>query len=175
MIFLYIYFFKQSVCCLFLQGTTGAPVTDTHADDVIRQCCCCDSQLLMEIKIALVRLCRTVGGIWRTGRDEEGVWGYRDHTQVSTVQLAVCHCKVTLWNVRTVQHAVGHCTVTLWKLVTAQWRYEMATHSFSQQNGFFLEHRSVTGYWCCSLTHIEVGLLVHWPDISAWHTLMWGY
>lgn len=74
-------FFKQSVCCLFLQGTTGAPITDTHAD-VIRQCC--DSQLLMEIKKVLV-LCRTVGGVWRAGRDEEGVWGYGDHTQVSTV------------------------------------------------------------------------------------------
>lgn len=88
--------FLQSVCCLFLQGPTGAPITDKSADDVIRQCCCCDSQLLMEIKKKVLVFCRTVGGIWRASRDEEGVWGYRDHTQVSTIQLAVCHCKVTL-------------------------------------------------------------------------------
>ena len=83
------------------------------------------------------------------------------------------YCSACSWSLHSDTMKVGHWTMTLWKLVTAQWRYEMATPSFSQQNGFFLEHRSVTGYWCCSLicaliSSVWYEFLVHRSDPSSW-------
>ena len=130
-------FFKQSVCCLFLQGPTSK-----SADDVIRQCCCdsCWWRFLKKcwyfagLLVAFgvpAEMKKVSGGTEITPKwvlfslqSVTAKWLFEMWVLFS-MQLVTAQWHYESWSLHNDAMNIGHCTVTLWNgytlVLSARW------------------------------------------------------